>query len=62
MATQVILGPDEKPVVSERYDVCPKCGRGPEKRQPSGGFGQTWLVCPCGYEFERKLQCQTVIP
>jgi hypothetical protein len=57
----VLIGPDGKPVVSDRYAPCPECGRPADQRVPSGGFGETWLVCPCGYEFERKLKCQKPI-
>lgn len=57
-----LLGPDGKPAQSVREIVCPKCGRGSDKRIPSGGFGQPWFVCICGYEFERKLLCPTVSP
>lgn len=56
----VIVDPKGQPIQSERYAPCPKCGRGTDKRVPSGGFGQTWLICQCGYEFERKLLCPSV--
>lgn len=51
-AKPVILGPDSKPVESERYAPCPSCGRDPSKRVPSGGFGTPYLICVCGYEFK----------
>lgn len=31
---------------------CPRCGAGPEKRVPSGGFGKLpHPICLCGYEW-----------
>jgi len=52
----MILGPDGKEVKSEKYANCPNCLRGPEVRVPSGGFGVTYLICLCGYEF-KGLPC-----
>ena len=48
----IILGPDGKLVQSERVKPCPKCGRGPDARVPSGSFGDIYLICPCGKEFK----------
>ena len=53
-----ILGLDNKPI---REMVCPKCGAGPERRTPSGGFGEPHLVCLCGYEFQ-ELKCLIIAP
>lgn len=46
-----ILGSDGKPIISDKDVLCPKCGRGPKEREPSGSFGRVHLVCRCGYEF-----------
>ena len=57
-----ILGPDGKtPARDIKYDHCPKCGAGSENRVPSSGFGTPHLICKCGYEFEEKLRCPTVM-
>jgi hypothetical protein len=50
-----LYGPDGKEVRSQRFSPCPKCGAGPDSRVPSGGFGQTYLVCHCGHEFKELL-------
>ena len=47
-----IVDPQGKPVKSENFDRCPKCGSGPNTRGPSSGFGAPWTVCSCGYEFK----------
>lgn len=59
MSESLIIGPDGKIVKSQRYDVCPNCGKGPEERVPSGGFGRVYLVCKCAYEF-KDLEVNTV--
>jgi hypothetical protein len=33
-------------------DRCPNCGRGPEARRASGGFGKPHTVCVCGYQWK----------
>ena len=60
MTEPVIVGPDGKEVRSQLYSVCPRCGRGPNERVPSGGFGQPYLICLCGFEF-KELKCQVAI-
>lgn len=63
MDKTVIFGPDGKEISSipDKNILCPKCGSGANKRVPSGGFGQTWLVCLCGYEF-KELICPNITP
>jgi len=56
-----IVGVDGKPVQSERFAPCPKCGQGPNVRVPSAGFGEPYLICPCGHEFQ-NLKVQQVTP
>jgi hypothetical protein len=56
-----LVGPDGKPVQSEAHAPCPRCGRSADKRVPSGGFGQPYLVCLCGYEF-KGLLCPSITP
>lgn len=55
----MILGPDGKPAKAE-ITVCPQCGSGPDRRTPSGGFGEVHLLCLCGYDFEKELKCQPI--
>jgi len=57
----IILGPDGKPIKSLKEAPCPKCGRGSNQRVPSGGFGTTWWICKCGYEFNKELLCPKAI-
>ncbi len=57
-----LLDPNGKPIIPDSEQFCPKCGRGPKQRVPSGGFGETYYVCVCGYDFERKLKCQSITP
>lgn len=62
MSDPIIFDPNGRQAKSQKYSPCPKCGSGPDKRIPSGGFGETYLVCiTCGYEF-KELKCPTVIP
>jgi hypothetical protein len=62
MSDSMLLGSDGKPVKRLEELPCPKCGAGRERRISSGGFGTPHLVClGCGYEFEEKLKCPTVI-
>jgi len=56
-----ILDPNGKPVQSERFAPCPKCGQGPKVRVASAGFGEPYLICPCGHEFQ-NLKVQQVTP
>lgn len=58
MEESLLLGPDGKPVSSQDVFLapCPKCGEGPNKRVPSGGFGEPHYVCICGHEF-KDLKC-----
>lgn len=60
MSSPTILDPNGKEVKSIQYSPCPKCGRGPETRVQSGGFGKVYLICPCGQEF-KELVCEKVI-
>ena len=59
-----LYGPDNKPIPKQKdkFAICPQCGRGPKDRVPSGGFGRTWYVCKCGFEFNRELTCPSVTP
>lgn len=57
MTEPVILDPNGNPVQSLKYQNCPDCGRTPDKRIPSAGFGQDiYWICPCGREF-KELPC-----
>jgi hypothetical protein len=62
MNKPIIVDPNGKPIQSDRFAPCPKCGSGSDRRVPSSGFGTPHLVCFCGYEFEGRLLCQTVTP
>jgi ribosomal protein L37AE/L43A len=56
-----LVGPDGKPVQSDRFSPCPKCSAGSDKRVPSSGFGIPYLICTkCGYEF-KELTCPVAI-
>jgi len=55
----MIVGPDGKPVQSDRFAPCPKCGSGPDRRIPSSGFGLSYLICFCGHEF-KEILCQPI--
>lgn len=57
----LIVGTDGKPLSLDKYATCPQCGCGPQARVPSGGFGDTWFVCQCGFEFNKELKCPKVI-
>jgi hypothetical protein len=48
MDKPVILNPQGQPARRPVSDVCPKCGAGPDKRVPSGGFGPRHPVCNGG--------------
>jgi hypothetical protein len=63
----MILDANGNPVVPKGEESCPKCGAGPDRRVPSGGFGASiHPVCiglpgrPCSYEFEDQ-SCPSVI-
>jgi hypothetical protein len=34
---------------------CPQCGKGPDVRVASAGFGTPHPVCPCGYEWKGEV-------
>ncbi len=51
-----LLDPHGNQARSSAADTCPQCGKGPEVRRPSGGFGQPWTVCGgCGYEWKDRV-------
>jgi len=57
-----LLGADGKPMQDPRTAPCPQCGAGPDKRTPSGGFGEVYLVCTgkgCAHEF-KELKCHAI--
>lgn len=58
----LLVGPDGKEVKSQKYAACPQCGRPPESRVRSGGFGEVYWICVCGYEFNKELKCEPIIP
>lgn len=49
----VIVAPDGRPARTVAgAGPCPRCGAGPERRVPSGGFGDPHPVCAkCGHDF-----------
>lgn len=56
----VIVTPQGRPAreALKKSDRCPGsgCGKGPEKRVASGGFGARHPVCSnCGYEFTDEV-------
>jgi hypothetical protein len=56
----MILGPDGKPVESN-HEICPICKSGANNRVPSGGFGEVYWICKCGYDFKKELKCQPIV-
>lgn len=46
-----ILNPQGEPARAATDAACPDCGKGPEIRVASGGFGVPHPVCPCGHEW-----------
>jgi hypothetical protein len=54
MSDTQLVDAQGKPVKFEDLDKCPRCGGGKEKRRPSSGFGASWTVCLCGYEWRDK--------
>lgn len=49
--TPAVLGPNGLPARMSS-SACPRCGKGPEVRVVSGGFGDPHDVCGvCGFEF-----------
>lgn len=61
MEKSLILDASGNPIEIDKHKPCPKCGAGPNRRQPASGFGQTHLVCiSCGHEF-KELICPSVI-
>lgn len=55
----LIVDATGRTIEDKKAEPCPRCARGPEQRVPSGGFGETYLVCLCGYEF-KELKCRSV--
>ena len=51
LGTPQILNASGRPARPRIEDKCPRCGRGPEVRVPSSGFGVAHPVCSCGYEW-----------
>jgi uncharacterized protein (DUF983 family) len=48
----VILDARGEPARTPANEACPDCGKGPDKRIPSGGFGVPHPVCSnCGHEW-----------
>jgi len=53
------MGTPEKPAIVltdvedelPEDDTCPRCGKGPEVRFASSGFGTPHPVCKCGHEW-----------
>jgi hypothetical protein len=62
MEDPILVGPDGKPVQSDKYAPCPECGRPSTDRVPSCGFGVPYLICLCGFEFNGDLECQLITP
>jgi len=58
----MILGPDGKPAQTDEVILfCPKCNADAKKWVPSGGFGETYMVCSvCSYDFNKELKCQPI--
>jgi len=45
-----------KPARKSKDERCPTCGRGPDKRVASGGFGVAHPICGfCGYEWKDEV-------
>jgi hypothetical protein len=50
-----LVDPQGRPLTRVAVDeTCPRCGKGEDDRHPSGGFGQPWTVCVCGYEWKDR--------
>lgn len=51
----VIVGPNGQPARAAVSANCPRCGKGPDRRVASGGFGTLHPVCGhCGYEWHEE--------
>jgi hypothetical protein len=58
--TPLILGADGQAVQSKKYEPCPRCKRAYTERVPSGGFGTgNYMLCICGYDFNKEIPCQS---
>lgn len=51
-APSPILDPSGQPARRPASQDCPRCGKGPERRVASAGFGEPYPICgACGHEF-----------